>query len=137
MLLHLAPGTKEDTERCRAFFQELKRRGLPDPLLVATEGAPGLIRAVEECFPRSHRQRCLAHRSRNLKSKVTEAEWPEFRVHANGCYEAPSLEMARALRQGVVETKNIATQPRSVLTRLPARRAHPNLRARPPPTLIC
>ena len=42
-------------------------------------------------------------RSRNLQSKVTEAEWPEFRVHAKACYEAPSLEMARALRQGVVD----------------------------------
>ncbi len=104
-LLHLAPGTKEDTESCRAFFQDLKRRGLPDPLLVATDGAPGLIRAVEECFPRSHRQRCLAHRSRNLQSKVTEAEaeWPVFRVHVKACYEAPSLEMARALRQGLVD----------------------------------
>ena len=56
----------------------MKRRGLPDPVLVATDGAPGLIRAVEEYFPRSHRQRCLAHHSRNLQSKVTEAEWPEF-----------------------------------------------------------
>ena len=26
-------------------------------------GAPGIIRAIEECFPRSARQRCLARRS--------------------------------------------------------------------------
>jgi len=50
VFLHLSPGTKEDTESCRAFFQELKRRGLSDPLLVLTDGAPGLIRAVE-VFP--------------------------------------------------------------------------------------
>lgn len=61
-----ADGTNEDTETCRAFFQDLRRKGLFDPLLVATDGAPGLIRTVEECFPRSHRPRCLAHRSRNL-----------------------------------------------------------------------
>jgi transposase-like protein len=30
-LLHLAPGTKEDTASCREFFQEMRRRGLPDP----------------------------------------------------------------------------------------------------------
>ena len=46
VLLHLSPGTKEDTESCSAFFQDLKRRGLRDPLFVATDGAPGLIRAV-------------------------------------------------------------------------------------------
>jgi transposase-like protein len=51
VLLHLAPGTKEDTLSCTAFCEDLKRRGLPDPLLVVTDGAPGLIRAVETCFP--------------------------------------------------------------------------------------
>src|SRR5205823_582906 len=30
VLLHLAPGTKEDTASCREFFQDLRRRGLPD-----------------------------------------------------------------------------------------------------------
>ena len=47
VLLHLAPGTKEDTASCTAFFEDLKRRGLADPLLAVTDGAPGLIRAVE------------------------------------------------------------------------------------------
>ena len=28
--LHLAPGTKEDTARCTAFLEDLKRRGLAD-----------------------------------------------------------------------------------------------------------
>jgi transposase-like protein len=74
-----------------------------DPLLIVTDGAPGLIRAVEECFPRSERGRCLAHRMRNLQSKVPEADWPEFRTHVRACYEAPSLELARALREDVVK----------------------------------
>ena len=60
-LLHLAPGTKEDTASCREFFPDLRRRGLPDPPLVASDGALGIIRAIEECLPRAVRQRCLAH----------------------------------------------------------------------------
>jgi putative transposase len=103
VLLHLSPGTKEDTESCRAFFQDLKRRGLCDPLLVATDGAPGLIRAVEECFPRSARGRCLAHRMRNLQSKVPDSDWPEFREKARASYQAPSRQVARMLRDVVVE----------------------------------
>ncbi len=102
VLLSLAPGTKEDTESCKAFFQDMRRRGLPDPLLVVTNGAPGLIRAVEECFPRSLRQRCLAHRMRNLESKVPESEWPEFRSQVQACYQAPSLQVALAQRERVV-----------------------------------
>jgi putative transposase len=80
VLLHLAPGTKEDTASCREFFQDLRRRGLPDPLLVVCDGAPGLIRAIEECFPHSLRQRCLAHKLHNLQSKVPEDQWPEFKA---------------------------------------------------------
>jgi len=29
VLLHLAPGSKEDTASCREFFQDMRRRGLP------------------------------------------------------------------------------------------------------------
>ncbi len=46
--------------------------GIGDRLLVMTDGAPGLIRSVEEWFPYSARQRCLAHRMRNLSAKVPE-----------------------------------------------------------------
>ena len=36
VLLHLAPGTKEDTDSCMAFFQDLNAGRLADPLLVVT-----------------------------------------------------------------------------------------------------
>ena len=72
VLLHLMAGSKEDTETVRAFFQDMRARGLGDPLLVVSDGAPGIIRAIEECFPRSARQRCLAHRMRNLAVKVPD-----------------------------------------------------------------
>jgi transposase-like protein len=49
-------------------------------LAAVSDGAPGLIRAIEECFPRSARQRCLAHKLRNLQSKVPEDQWPEFKA---------------------------------------------------------
>lgn len=101
-LLHLAPGTKEDTASCREFFQEMRRRGLPDPLLVVSDGAPGVIRATEECFPRAARQRCLAHKMRNLQSKVPEDLWPEFKACAQACYQAASPALARLLRAEII-----------------------------------
>jgi len=103
-LLHLAPGTKEDTASCKEFFQDMRRRGLPDPLLVASDGAPGVIRAIEECFPRSVRQRCLVHKLRNLASKVPEDAWPEFKARATACYQAASPALARLLRDDIVAT---------------------------------
>ena len=102
VLVHLAPGTKEDTASCRAFFHDMRRRGLADPLLVVSDGAPGLIRAIEECFPRSARQRCLAHRMRNLAAKVSEDTWPDFKLRVQAVYQAPSRAIARDLAEGIV-----------------------------------
>lgn len=84
-LLHLTPGTKEDTESVQGMIQDLKRRGLTDPLLVTTDGAGGLIAAVEASFPRADRQRCLAHKVRNIEKKVPEDRWPEFEAHVRAC----------------------------------------------------
>jgi putative transposase len=81
---------------------------LPDPLLVVSDGAPGLIRAIEECFPRSARQRCLAHKLRNVQSKVPEDQWPEFRARAIACYQAVSPALARLLRDDMVATYGAA-----------------------------
>ena len=101
VLLHLMAGSKEDTETVRAFFQDMRARGLGDPLLVVSDGAPGIIRAIEECFPRSARQRCLAHRMRNLAVKVPTDLWPEFKARVTACYQAPSRAIARNLAEGI------------------------------------
>lgn len=94
-LLSLLPGTKEDTANCRDFLRDLKARGMNDPVLVATDGAPGLIRAVDEVFPRALRQRCLAHKLRNLQSKVPEERQREVLPMARAAYQAPSPALAR------------------------------------------
>ena len=82
-------GSKEDAETVSAFFQDMRTRGLGDPLLVVSDGAPGIIKAVETCFPRSARQRCLAHRLRNLAAKVPEDLWPEFKARVTAAYVQP------------------------------------------------
>lgn len=65
--------------------------------------ASGLIRAVETCFPRAVRQRCLVHRLRNLRSKAPESQWPEIAIRARACYEAASLALATLLRDDFVQ----------------------------------
>src|SRR5512132_2474688 len=102
VLPHLMAGSKEDAETVTAFFQDMRARGLGDPLLVVSDGAPGIVKALETCFPRSERQRCLAHRMRNLAAKVPEDRWPEFKARATACYQAPSRALARDLAAGVV-----------------------------------
>ncbi len=102
VLLSLMAGSKEDSETVSAFFQDMRARGLGDPLLVVCDGAPGIIKAIETCFPRSARQRCLAHRMRNLAAKVPEDLWPDFKARATAAYQAPSRAIARDLAEGLV-----------------------------------
>ena len=102
VLLAMMAGSKEDSETVSAFFQDMRTRGLGDPLLVVSDGAPGIIKAIELCFPRSARQRCLAHRMRNLAAKVPEDLWPEFKAGATAAYQAPSRAIARDLAEGLV-----------------------------------
>jgi putative transposase len=66
----LAPGSGESADAWHDFLTEVKDRGLPSPLLVISDGAPGLIAAIEQAFPKALRQRCLIHRARNVLAKV-------------------------------------------------------------------
>jgi putative transposase len=59
----LAPGTGESADAWHSFLTDLKDRGLASQLLVISDGAPGLIAAIEQAYPKALRQRCLIHRS--------------------------------------------------------------------------
>jgi putative transposase len=103
VLLALAPGTKEDLPCAREFLRDLTARGMNEPVLVISDGAPGLIRAIEEVFPKSPRQRCLAHKLRNLEGKVPEERWREVKALAVAAYQAASPMMARLLKDEFVK----------------------------------
>ena len=66
----LAPGTGESADAWHDFLADLTGRGLASPLLVISDGAPGLISAIEQAYPRALRQRCLVHRARNILAKI-------------------------------------------------------------------
>src|SRR5437763_9744695 len=55
--------------------------GLAAPRLVVADGAPGLISAVEEIWPRADRQHCAVHRLRNLQAKLPKSEHDRIRFN--------------------------------------------------------
>jgi putative transposase len=67
-------GMRESHEHWLALGSDLIARGLGAPLLVVADGAPGLIKAVEQCWPASDHQHCAVHRLRNLLAKPPERE---------------------------------------------------------------
>jgi transposase-like protein len=66
----LAPGAGESFDAWKDFLAGLRDRGLASPLLVISDGAPGLIGAIEQIYPKALRQRCVIHRARNVLAKV-------------------------------------------------------------------
>ena len=131
--LGLMAGSREDVETVRAFFQDLRARGLGDPLLVVSDGAPGLIRAIEEGFPRSARQRCLAHRMRNLAAKVSADPWPEFKAGSqplSGAFAGDRASIGgrypRRLRQRSAERARLFRRRFRSLHCAPAIAGHPS-----------
>jgi putative transposase len=70
VLVGLDAGASESTDAWKAFLDDMVARGLRAPLLIVSDGATGLIGAVELVFPHSLRQRCAIHRCRNVLAKV-------------------------------------------------------------------
>src|SRR5881392_3489210 len=74
MLLSVMLGMRESHEDWLALGRDLIARGLAAPMLIVADGAPGLVKAVEQCWPSSDRQHCAVHRVRNLVVKLPERE---------------------------------------------------------------
>jgi putative transposase len=74
VLLSVMLGMRESYEDWQALGRDLIARGLQAPMLIVADGAPGLIKAIEQCRPASDRQRCCVHRARNLYAKLPESQ---------------------------------------------------------------
>jgi putative transposase len=74
VLLAVTLGMRESYEDWQALGRDLIARGLRAPMLIVADGAPGLNKAIEQCWPASDRQRCCVHRARNLYAKLPERE---------------------------------------------------------------
>jgi len=115
----LGPGSGESADAWGDFLADLKNRGLASPLLVISDGAPGLIAAIEQAFPRALRQRCLIHRARNVLAKVPagmqaevkDAYWAIF--DTEGLKTRPGPKLTELIDARITETaaKYSATYP--------------------------
>jgi|SRR5579862_309816 len=95
-LLHLAVGNKESEAAWTEFFRNMVSRGLRMPTSVTTDGAPGMIKAVNVVFSRSIRMRCWFHRLSNIRSKLPGDDAPEVMAHLYAVRDAPTIDAARA-----------------------------------------
>jgi len=79
VLLHLAVGDKESCACWEAFLEDLKRRGLSEPLLVVLDGNTGVRKAVRRKLPNTLVQRCQVHKLRNVLAKLPHLARPTLK----------------------------------------------------------
>ncbi len=79
-------GSSESKEVAKGLMRRLMKRGFhcDRPLYSVLDGSDALRSAVKEFFPDSVVQRCLVHKERNIKAKLSKRHWGELAtpVHA-------------------------------------------------------
>ena len=103
IFLGLDGASAESHDACLGFLRDLVARGLRPPLLVISDGAPGLIAALDQVFPHGLRQRCLVHRAGNVLAKVAAADHARVKAedwaifdHIDAEPGQPAVDQARS-----------------------------------------
>ncbi len=73
-------GSSESAEVAKDLMRRLIQRGFhcDRPLLSVLDGSAALRSAVKEFFPDAVVQRCLVHKERNIRSKLSKKHWGEL-----------------------------------------------------------
>jgi len=91
VVLHLSLGGRESTESWKGVLNDLVERGLNEPLLLVTDGNPGLLKAIRDIWPKIARQRCAIHRIRNVLARVPKKRQDEVRKAVHRIFYARTL----------------------------------------------
>jgi len=91
-------ATSESEAQWLAFLQDLYNRGLEGKhlRLVTTDGCPGLHSALEVVYAYVPRQRCWAHKLRNVASRLRQKEKEPCLMEAKRIYQAHTRREAVA-----------------------------------------
>jgi transposase-like protein len=85
----LDAAAAESGDAWAGCLTDLGERGLGCPLLVVSDGAPGLIGAVERTMGAALRQRCLVHRARNVLAKIPKHAQTEVKTDYWAIFDVP------------------------------------------------
>lgn len=72
-------GSTENAEVCRDLMRRLMNRGFhcERRLLAVLDGSDAIKKALKEFFPEVLVQRCLVHKERNIRAKLSKRHWSE------------------------------------------------------------
>lgn len=103
VLLHMSLGNKESHDSWLEHFRSLVGRGMLAPLTVTSDGAPGLIKAIEAMWPEAERIRCWVHKMRNILDKVPDDQREAVKRLLFDIRDAPDHPTGQTRAQAFIE----------------------------------
>jgi putative transposase len=93
-VIALEEGYSESEEAWASLLRDLKRRGMPAPVLAVGDGALGFWTALAQVYPETQRQRCWVHKIRNVLSKLPQRLQAKAKEQLHQIMYAPDRESA-------------------------------------------
>ena len=101
-ILGMYTSTRESSRFWISIFDDLKRRGVKDIIVISSDGLRGIKEAIVAAFPKADHQLCIVHETRNTLKQVSYKERKELAGDLKKIYHAISEEIGLEM---VLETK--------------------------------
>jgi transposase-like protein len=94
-VIAIEDGYRESAESWASLLRDLKRRGMPAPVLAVGDGALGFWAALREVYPEAREQRCWVHKIANVLDKLPKRLQARAKGMLHEIMEAPDRASAQ------------------------------------------
>ncbi len=97
LILDFEIGNTESFEVTKALMENIKDRGFKPVsrrLLSVTDGGKGILKAIRHCFDNPVMQRCLVHKERNVKARLSRRHHGTMGILFNDLRHSQGIEDA-------------------------------------------
>jgi putative transposase len=102
-VITIEDGYRESKESWASLLRDLKRRGMPAPMLAVGDGALGFWAALREVCPQTQEQRCWVHKIANVLDKLPKRMQPRAKQMLHEIMNAPDRKSAKEEMSHFVE----------------------------------
>lgn len=94
-VIAIEDGYRESTESWSSLLRDLKRRGMPAPVLAVGDGALGFWVALRQVYPEVQEQRCWVHKIANVLDKLPKRLQGRAKERLHEIMAAPDRKSAQ------------------------------------------
>ena len=94
-VIAIEDGYRESKESWASLLRDVKRRGMPAPMLAVGDGALGFWGALQEVYPETRDQRCWVHKIANVLDKLPKRLQPRAKMMLHEIMRSPTRADAR------------------------------------------